>query len=108
VRDGPDVWGRVGSERRRKGRGSGLAAGKWAAVKGVGPREARWAGGERRGRLGWWAKRERGGVEGFGKFSLFLTFSNSHFKLLKLNSFQNTPRFSKHFFKSFLKLHTIK
>jgi hypothetical protein len=58
VRDGPDVWGRVGSERRRKGRGSGLAAGKWAAVKGVGPREGRWAGGERRGRLGWWAERE--------------------------------------------------
>jgi hypothetical protein len=58
VRDGPDVWGRVGSERRRKGRGSGLAAGKWAAVKGVGPREGRWASGERRGRLGWWAERE--------------------------------------------------
>jgi hypothetical protein len=38
-------------------------------------------------------KRREGGV----LFVFFQTFSNSYFKLLKLNSFQNTPRFSKHF-----------
>jgi hypothetical protein len=51
-----------------------------------------WASGDKR--AGREKVRERG-WEGF--LLVFLTFSNSHFKLLKLNSFQNTPRFSKHF-----------
>jgi hypothetical protein len=33
-------------------------------------RKKRWAGGEKEGELGWWAERERGGVEAFF-FSLF-------------------------------------
>jgi hypothetical protein len=79
------VWGRVGSERRRKGRGSGLAARKWAAVKGVGPREGRWAGGKEEG--GWaGGLKGRGGVKGLGSFSFFSTFSNP---FQTLNSFQS-------------------
>jgi hypothetical protein len=77
----------------------------WAA-RGKGKEGGR-GGGPRRllGRRGCWAtagkerrEREKRG-RGLGNFLLFFfqTFSNSHFKLLKLNSFQNTPRFSKHF-----------
>jgi hypothetical protein len=69
---------------------------------GVGPEEREQAA---RGEMGcgFWAKREGWfGVLFVCLFiiffpNLFQTFSNSHFKLLKLNSFQNTPRFSKYF-----------
>jgi hypothetical protein len=58
VRDGPDVWGRVGSERRGKGRGlthgPGLAASEKEERGGAaGPAKER--------RLGCWAARERKG-----------------------------------------------
>jgi hypothetical protein len=83
----------VGWKRRWAARGKRKEGGRevgrascWAAGV-AGPR----AGKERREG----EKRE----EGFGKFSSFFqTFSNSHFKLLKLNSFQNTK-----IFKTFLK-----
>jgi hypothetical protein len=76
--------GRAGKRKRgRKGRWAAQAAGPQGVLG-----------------LGWKRKKgEREEREGFRKFSslFFQTFSNSHFKLLKLNSFQNTPRFSKHF-----------
>jgi hypothetical protein len=74
----------------------GRAGKRKGGRKGGGPRKLL-------GCRGCWAtgrKRKKGGSvreEGFGKFSFLKTFSNSYFKLLKLNSFQNTPRFSKHF-----------
>jgi hypothetical protein len=58
---------------------------------------------EREGEEGCWAGPRGEGERGFGKFFL-KTFSNSHFKLLKLNSFQNTPRFST-FLKAFKTSH---
>jgi hypothetical protein len=48
---------------------------------------------ERRGWLGWAGREKRGREEVFVFFKHFFNF----FKLLKLDSFQNTPRFSKHF-----------
>jgi hypothetical protein len=46
------------TEKEERGGAAGPAEEKLGRGKGVGPREACWAGGERRGRLGWWAERE--------------------------------------------------
>jgi hypothetical protein len=80
----------------RKGKQAG--GGKLGRGKGVGPREARWAGGERRGRLGWWAKRERGGVEGFGKFSFFLNLFKLTFQTFEIELFSKHSKIFKTFF----------
>jgi hypothetical protein len=98
--DGP--LARVGEKGKAGGGVGGLEEKVGRAGKRKGGRKG---GGPRKllGCRGCWAtgrKRKKGGSvreEGFGKFSFLKTFSNSYFKLLKLNSFQNTPRFSKHF-----------
>jgi hypothetical protein len=95
------VWGRPGSER---GEGEGKLGRRWCwwAKREGGSRGEK----ERREEGRWathccWAagvaglrarkeRREGEKREGFGKFSSFFqTFSNSFFKLLKLNSFSN-------------------
>jgi hypothetical protein len=79
----------VGGLEEKVGRAGKKKGGRWAA-QAAGPQGLLGHELEKKER------RERRERRGLGSF-VFQTFTNSHFKLLKLNSFQNTPRSSKHF-----------
>jgi hypothetical protein len=105
VGGGADMRGQAVSHWRKKGGGVLGRGEEMGREREVGRREKKK---KERGRRAAGLGRDEG-VKGLGFclffLNLFRTFSNSHFKLLKLNSFQNTPRFSKHFFKSFKTSH---